>query len=99
MRLTLLAAAGIAFWIGLRNRRLIFASLAATCATTAAMGHSLHTVRQTIEQIVHATLKTANAMIPTTPMGWGVAAVIASFVLLIVGAMVSLRKGEMRDEG
>jgi hypothetical protein len=32
-------------------------------------------------------------------MGWGIAAIIASFVLLIVGAMVSLRKGEMRDEG
>lgn len=99
MRLTFLAAAGIALWICLRHRRLIFASLAATCATTSAMGHSLHTVRQTIEQIAHAMVRAANAMIPTTAMGWGIAAIIASFVLLIVGAMVSLRKGEMRDEG
>jgi len=37
------------------------------------------------------------AMIPTTPMGWGITAVIASFVLLGLGAVVSLRKGVEGD--
>ena len=31
-------------------------------------------------------------LIPTTPLQWGVTAVVASFILLGVGASISLRK-------
>jgi hypothetical protein len=99
MRLTLLAAAAVAIGSFLRHRRWAFACVATLCAATAAMGHTLGRVRESLHAMDESISKLANAMIPTTPMGWGVVAVIASFVFLAVGAVVSLRKGEMREEG
>jgi len=98
MRLTLLAAAAVAIWCFLRHRRWAFAWVAGTSALISAMGHSPQSVRETLHTMDEFIVKIANAMIPTTPMGWGVMAIIASFVLLGVGAVVSLRKGEIREE-
>jgi hypothetical protein len=99
MRLTLLAATVVCIAAFLHHRRWAFAFAAAICLTVAAMGHTLERVRESLNAISEFISKLANAMVPTTPMGWGVVAVIASFVLLAVGAMISLRKGEMREEG
>lgn len=99
MRLTLLAATAVAIAAFLRHRRWAFACAATLCAATAAMGHTLERVRESLNAIGEFISKVANAMVPTTPMGWGVMAVVASFVLLAVGAVVSLRRGEMREEG
>jgi hypothetical protein len=96
MRLSLLAACAVSILAFLRHRRPIFACFAAACAVTASLGHSLDSDRQTLAVVAHFLLRVGNAMIPTTPMGWGIVAVIASFILLAVGALFSLRKGPGR---
>lgn len=93
MRLTLLAACAVSILAFMRHRRPIFACFAAACAVTASLGHTLEGDRQTLAVIARFLVRAGNAMIPTTPMGWGIVAVIASFILLAVGALFSLRKG------
>ena len=99
MRLTLLAAGAVAIWAFLRHHRWAFVCVAATCGLTASLGHTPEHPRETLRLMAGYLSDAFKAMIPTTAMGWGVLAVVASFVLLGVGAVVSLRKGvEMKDE-
>lgn len=93
LRLILLGSSATLLYCYALHRRLVFWELAAACFAAAAMGAS-------VEQMLHRSLATARwalrtgeRMVPTTPMQWGIAAVAASFVLLAIGAVMSLRKG------
>ncbi len=58
--------------------------------TTAGLGHNVPTIRRTIRQGLDLLRKVIDALFPSTTFGWGVLAVVASFVFLMIGATASL---------
>ena len=90
LRCALVGAAAVSLYALWHHRRLAFASVATACLATAALGRDVNTMRANIFAMLRWLLDTGLQLIPTTPMQWGVAAVVASFVLLAIGAAISL---------
>jgi len=97
LRVTLMAAMMIALWSAIRYRQWAFVFAAGGCAVVAVLGHTAGQARQTFIAMLERIGEFTRAMIPTTPMGWGIIAVVTSFILLGLGAVVSLRKGVEGD--
>jgi hypothetical protein len=92
LRLALLAAAVVSGY-GLHvHGRWAFASMATACVATAALGRDVGEMRRNLNDLADWLRVTITNLIPTTPLQWGVTAVVASFVLLGVGASISLRE-------
>jgi len=87
----------IALWSAIRYRQWAFVFAAGGCAVVAVLGHTAGQARQTFIAMLERIGEFTRAMIPTTPMGWGIIAVVTSFILLGLGAVVSLRKGVEGD--
>ena len=90
LRCALAGAAVVALCALWRHRRLMFASIATACVATAALGGDVREMREHLVAVLRWLRDMGRLLVPTTPMEWGVAAVIASFVLLGIGASISL---------
>lgn len=90
LRCALAGAAVVAVCALWRHRRLVFASIATACVATAALGGDVREMREHLIAVLHWLGGVARQLMPTTPLEWGVAAVVASFVLLGIGASISL---------
>ena len=92
LRLAMLGAAIVCAWSFWRYRRWVYAYALVAAAGAVALGHTVAAAKQNLVTIADQLLAALKALIPTTPMAWGVVAVVASFVVLALGAVVSLRK-------
>ena len=92
LRLTLSASAGVLAISFFHSWQLIAAQMAAAALMVAALGNSPGAMRQNSLAMAKATLAFLKRLIPETQMQWGIVAVVISFVMLGLGAMVSLRK-------
>jgi hypothetical protein len=92
LRLTLVASALVyldGLWL---HRHAYFACGAAICLTFATMGHSVATINDNSLQMAKSSANAFDRMIPRTLFGWGFVSVIAAFVLLAMGAVISVTR-------
>jgi hypothetical protein len=82
LRLTLTASAAVALWGYGLTRRDAFAFASAAALLAAAAGHTPAAMAETLRRLA-----------PTTPAGWGVAAVAGAFAMLVFGARAAVRDG------
>jgi hypothetical protein len=89
-----LVGAGLVYLLGYRlHRSRAFAWAAALCLTAAGAGASPRGMASTVAAVMRAGLAWPRRMVPRTAEQWGIAAVASAFVLLALGALVSLAKG------
>jgi hypothetical protein len=89
-----LVGAGLVYLLGYRlHRSPAFAWAAALCLTAAGAGASPRGMASTVAAVMRAALAWPRRMVPRTAEQWGIAAVASAFVLLALGALVSLAKG------
>jgi hypothetical protein len=98
LRVALLAA-GLVYLLGYRlHRSPAFAWAAALCMTAAGAGDSPRAMAATVAGGWRIALAWPRRIVPRTAEQWGVAAVASAFVLLGLGALLSLVKGgRVRD--
>jgi hypothetical protein len=92
LRLTLLAMALVyahGFWM---YRHAYFAWGALVSLGTAGLGWSMQSIADNIEMAYQQVMALLRRLLPRTSTHWGVMAIAASFVLLVMGAMVSMLK-------
>ena len=98
LRMTLLVAA-LVYLDGLYlHRHVLFACSAAVCLMAAWMGHSVGAIN---DRSVHLAKTSGNAfdrLIPKTLTEWGMVSIGAAFVLLMIGAAVSLMRKPVAAE-
>ena len=90
MRLTLIAAALVyahGLWM---HRHVYFAWAGGMCLVLAGLGETPGAIAQNTQYLVRDLAMRGARLIPRTRTHWGITAVAASFVLLIIGAAVSL---------
>jgi hypothetical protein len=92
LRLTLIASAAVMVLSFFQSRYVLTLPLAGGQLFAALLGNSIDEMEMTLHRSGHATMDNVRNLGPETPMQWGVLAVIASFLLLGVGAWISLKK-------
>lgn len=95
MRLTLLAAALVWLHVGWSMRDWWVGMLAGVAPLIALLGHTPRAVMDRIDSMAQAMREWA----PNSLMDWGIVGVIAAFVLLCIGAAVSLRRKPADERG
>jgi hypothetical protein len=76
----------------LLHRHVLFAWAACVCFGVAGVGMSIREIMENLNAGARQTVGFSRRLWPQTMMQWGVVSVVASFVWLILGALVSLRK-------
>jgi hypothetical protein len=92
LRLSLVGSSAVMGTAFLLYRELIAAQLSTAAMVAASLGNSPGEMRANALAMAKAIYRGGVRLIPHTPMQWGVLAVIGSFVMLALGAVVSLRK-------
>ncbi|MEA2710948.1 MAG: hypothetical protein QOF78_3549 [Phycisphaerales bacterium] len=90
LRLALLASALVyldGLWL---HRHAYFAAAAGLCLGFAGMGHSVTSINDNSLDLAKSSADAFDRMIPKTLFAWGFVSVIAAFVLLVLGAIVSM---------
>jgi hypothetical protein len=89
--------AGVAMVIYCYLHSLLTAACAIAAAFLMLLGRLLLTdilgVLRAIGEVISAVISKLSGLVPTTPTGWGIVAIVGAFALLGVGALVSLRPG------
>jgi hypothetical protein len=94
LRIALVAAA-LVYLDGLLLHRLpSFAWAAGACLSFATLGHSVPTINNNSVELAKSSASTVNRLIPRTLFAWGMLSTAASFVLLGLGAIVSMLRKE-----
>lgn len=96
LRLTLLAAAGVYFHGLLVHRHAYFAMAGSMCLMTAGIGHSPGAMVENTVSRGDRLLEWIWKLVPRTLTQWGIISVIASFILLALGLLLSLLKLPVR---
>lgn len=91
-RLTLLGVVLVNLYIYWQLRLLTYAIAAGACFLMACMGSSFSTAWNNLARLFEGTGGFFSRLIPKTPIQWGITAIVASFVLLGLGALISLRR-------
>jgi hypothetical protein len=91
LRLILIGSSLITMWLAIRHRSLIAAHGSAGCLALAAMGTSVESIDLQALRMLRWMLTTLRRLIPDTITQWGIVAIAAAFLLLGVGAIVSLK--------
>ena len=92
MRLALTASAGVMMCGFFQGWQLLAAQMAACALMAAALGNTPGEITRHSFALAKSVYHALKRLIPETPMQWGIVAVAASFVMLGIGAMLSLRK-------
>lgn len=90
LRLTLVWAA-IVYWYGMfLHHHIVFGVAGILCIGMAGMGHSPEAIRANNDAARSWVIKLLRSLIPRTVRAWGILSVMASFVLLGLGLILSL---------
>jgi hypothetical protein len=88
-----LAGATIVYLDGLwLHRHVLFAWAAGLSAGTLFLGHSVKNINDNSVQMAQRSADALDRLIPRTLSEWGVASIMAAFVLLGLGALISLTR-------
>jgi len=90
LRLTLLGAAAVyahGLWV---HRHAYFAWAGAMCLAVVGLGETPAAMMRNMHYIVQEATSHSSRLVPRTRTHWGITAVGASFVLFVIGALVSL---------
>ncbi|XAL99945.1 hypothetical protein OT109_00890 [Phycisphaeraceae bacterium D3-23] len=90
LRGALLAAAGIVFWLALRDRKVLLFGAACAAAGLAVLGHTVQAMLHRLVRWLDAALVLVLDIIPRSQFEWGVLGVTCAFLLLALGAAASL---------
>ena len=91
LRLILIGSSLLTMWLAIRRRSLIAAHGSAGCLALAGMGTSVESIDLQALRMVRWMLSTLRRLIPETITQWGIVAIAAAFLLLGIGAIVSLK--------
>ena len=80
------------------HRHLYFLAASIMCFTTACLGATLTLMHLTLFQAIRGSFDLLSRLIPKTLTAWGILSVIASFILLAAGALVSFLKPRVARE-
>ena len=97
LRVTLLIAGALAAALAVRHRSWPTAAAVAACGVLAALGTSVAEIVRRLVTAAEWAEAACLRLVPQTPLEWGYAAIVAAFVLLGVGAVVSLRPTRRDD--
>ncbi|HYO09189.1 MAG TPA: hypothetical protein VER17_09470 [Tepidisphaeraceae bacterium] len=92
LRLTLLVATLVyldGLWL---HRHVYFAWAAGASLGMAGMGHSVGTIHHNSVQMARTSASTFDRLVPDTLAEWGVVSITAAFLLLAIGATISLTR-------
>jgi hypothetical protein len=92
LRLAMLASMALSIYVAVRRYSWMGAYLAAAYAVLLWLGGSPGQMLSNGLRFARSTMELAMDLIPDTALQWGCSAIVASFVLLGVGAMFSLKK-------
>ncbi len=93
LRLTMLAASLVYLDGWFLHRHATFAAAAASCLVGSGLGSSVKDMNRNTFDFMRYWLETLGRMVPKTASQWGVISVVGAFVLLAMGAGLSLLKG------
>ena len=93
LRATLAAAAVVTAGVAVRHRAVLLGGVVAACVVLAVLGGSVPDIVGRIERAGQWLLDRVCDLVPTTALQWGYTAIASAFLLLGVGAVVSLRSG------
>jgi hypothetical protein len=102
LRLTLLASVLVYIHGLLLHRHPYFGMAGTMCLCAAGLGENPATMTRSLAQIGDKGASTFWRLVPRTLAQWGIVSVVASFVLLVAGVVVSLLRpprAEIRDLG
>jgi hypothetical protein len=92
LRFAIFASMAVSLYVAVRRYSWLAAHLAATYAILLWLGGSPGQMLSNGLRFARATMEFAMNLIPDTALQWGCAAIVASFLLLGIGAMFSLKK-------
>ena len=92
LRLSLAGSAGVLIFAFFQSWQLMAAQIAACALMAAALGNSPAEIQRNSLELAKMLVVQFKRLIPETQMQWGIIAVITSFIMLGIGALVSLRK-------
>ena len=92
LRLSLIGSAGAMAITFLQSGHVLIIQIAAAQMAAAFFGNSTQEMRWNVLAMMRTVYHALKRLIPETPMQWGILAVIGSFVMLAMGAAVSLRR-------
>lgn len=92
LRLSLAGSAGVLIFAFFQSWQLMAAQIAACALMAAALGNSPAEIQRNSLELARMLVAQFKRLIPETQMQWGIIAVMASFIMLGIGALVSLRK-------
>ncbi len=98
IHLTAMAIYLVLAWTLLRGIFLWLCGIGAVAIWVAVFGPSLATIRNWFDAVLDWTVGIADAVRPKTQAGWGIVGVAMSFVFLVIGAVISLRREVLPDE-
>ncbi len=97
LRLTLAGSAGVLGVIFFQSWQLMAAQIAACTLMAAGLGNSPAEMQRNSLELARLIFIQAKRLIPDTQMQWGIIAVVSSFAMLGIGALVSLRRQPSRN--
>ncbi len=92
LRLSLIGSAAVMIMAFFQNRHLIAIQIAAAATVAATLGNSVQEMQLNALALARAIYRGFYRAVPETPMHWGLLAVLGSFLMLALGASISLRK-------
>ena len=97
LRLTLAGSAGVLGVVFFQSWQLMAAQIAACTLMAAGLGNSPAEMQRNSLELAKIIFAQTKRLIPETQMQWGIIAVVSSFVMLGIGALVSLRRQPSRN--
>lgn len=92
LRLALVASAAFMTWLASQHAWVLAVQVAAACMALAVLGANRAEMIANATRLVRWVGRLLRRAVPETPLQWGYLAIAMAFVLLGVGAVVSLRK-------
>lgn len=92
LRCALIGAMGVYVYGFIVHRHILFALAACVCLGMAGMGMSIRQILDNLNLGAQQSYSIFKRLLPKDRSDWGVLSMIASFLLLVAGAVVSLRK-------
>ena len=80
-----------AVWL---HRHVAYGLAAAACACMLAMGHSVASINDNSVHVAKTSADGLSRLVPRTMGQWGMVSIIAAFILLAIGALISLSRTE-----
>ena len=91
LRLILIGSSVVSLWLAIRHRSVIATTGSAGCLALAGMGTDVMQIDSNALAMLRWVYRILRRLIPEGPAQWGMVAIAAAFVLLGVGAVVSLK--------